>query len=118
MGKSYWVIYKIVMSMVYNRPFCYIDPKGDTYAQLLNFFATTTQGEELWEALSDRIVLLNPVSRSDHLLAFNAIAPMSAFGDSDPDRLALLANALVSHIRSQSGFDLSEANRMVRRVAE
>ena len=30
MGKSYWVIYKIVMSMIFGRPCCYIDPKGDT----------------------------------------------------------------------------------------
>ena len=47
MGKSYWVLYKIVMSMLHGRPCCYIDPKGDTYLHLLNFFASTTQGQEL-----------------------------------------------------------------------
>lgn len=31
MGKSYWVLYKIVRSFLHDRPCCYIDPKGDTY---------------------------------------------------------------------------------------
>ena len=112
MGKSYWVLYKIVMSMLHGRPCCYIDPKGDTYLQLLNFFASTTQGQELWDALSDRIILVNPVSPAQHLVGFHALAPLPAFSDSDPDRLALLANALVSHIRGQSGFEMADANRM------
>ena len=30
MGKSLWTVYKIVMSMLYDRPCCYVDPKGDT----------------------------------------------------------------------------------------
>jgi hypothetical protein len=112
MGKSYFVVWKIVMSMIYNRPCCYIDPKGDTMANLVNFFATTTQGQELWDALSERILIVNPVSASDHLLGFHALAPYAPFSDSDPDRLALLANALVSHIRGQSGFDTFDANRL------
>jgi hypothetical protein len=112
MGKSYWVIYRIVMSLVHERPCCYIDPKGDTYATLLHFFASTTQGQELWEALSERVILLNPVAKGAHATAFNAIAPLPEFAEHDPDRLALLANALVSHIREQSGFELSDANRM------
>lgn len=112
MGKSFWVLYKIVMSMVHGRPCCYIDPKGDTYAGLLHFFASTTQGRELWRALGDRVVLLNPVTNSSHLVGCNALDPLSAFADADPDRMALLANALVSHIRGQSGFELGDANRM------
>jgi len=112
MGKSYWVLYKIVQSLIHGRPCCYIDPKGDTYMALLNFLSSTTQGEELWHALGDRILFLNPIAKSEHLLALNAIHPLSEFTDSDPDRVALLANALVSHIRGQSGFELAEANRM------
>jgi hypothetical protein len=111
-GKSYWLIYKIVMSMVHDRPCCYIDPKGDTFIGLLNFFASTTQGEELWRALGERVILVDPVAKSDHLVGWNAIDPLPEFEHSDPDRMALLANSLVSHIRSQSGFDLAEANRM------
>ena len=82
------------------------------YLNLLNFFASTTQGEELWQAFGDRIMLINPISNSDHLVGLNAIDPLSPFEASDPDRVALLANALVSHIRSQSGFEMAEANRM------
>jgi hypothetical protein len=48
MGKSYWVLYKIVKSFEADRPCCYIDPKGDTYRNLLAFFAATTQGRRLW----------------------------------------------------------------------
>jgi hypothetical protein len=58
------------------------------------------------------VILVNPISPSEHLVGLNAIHPLAEFGSSDPDRLALLANALVSHIRSQSGFDMAEANRM------
>ena len=112
MGKSYWVLYKIVQSLLHGRPCCYLDPKGDTYESLLNFFASTTQGEALWRALGDRIIWMNPVSTGDHLVGCNAIHPMAAFESSDPDRLALLANSLVAHIRSQSGFELGEANRL------
>ncbi len=111
-GKSFWIIYKIIMSMAHNRPCCYIDPKGDTYQALLNFLATTTQGEELWDALSDRVIFINPVANCDHLVGFNAIEPISPFQHADPDRMALLANSLVSHIRSQSGFEMAEATRM------
>ena len=112
MGKSYWTVYKIVMSMIYDRPCCYVDPKGDTYVNLLNFFASTTQGEALWDALGHRVLFLNPVSPSPHLVGFNALEPLAEFRGSDPDRLALLANSLVSHIRSQSGFEFAEANRL------
>ena len=112
MGKSFWVIFKIIMGLLHDHPCCYIDPKGDTYYHLLNFFATTTQGQELWDAYGDRVILINPVSLSDHLVGFNAIDPIDEFADSDPDRLALLSNTLVSHIRGQSGFEVSEAMRM------
>ena len=112
MGKSYWVLYKIVKSMMHDRPCCYIDPKGDTYRNLLAFFATTQQGQMLWEAHKDRILLLNPVAPCDRLVGFNAIELMEQFRHARPDPIALLANSLVSHIRGQSGFELAEANRM------
>jgi hypothetical protein len=88
MGKSYWVLYKIVQSLIHERPCCYIDPKGDTYLLLLRFFASTTQGEALWEAFSDRILLVNPVASGDRLVACNALDPLPQFSDADPDRLA------------------------------
>ena len=112
MGKSYWVLYKIVKSLIHDRPCCYIDPKGDTYRNLLAFFATTDQGRMLWEAHKDRILLLNPVAPCDWLVGFNAIEPMVRFRHARPDPVALLANSLVSHIRGQSGFEMAEANRM------
>ena len=112
MGKSYWILYKIVKSFMHDRPCCYIDPKGDTYRQLLNFLATTDQGRLLWEALRHRIILVNPVAPCDWVVGFNAIEPMQRFHDARPDRIALQANSLVSHIRSQSGFEMAEANRM------
>lgn len=112
MGKSYWVVYKIVKSLLYDRPCCYIDPKGDTYRSLLTFFATTTQGQELWERYHDRILLLNPVSLSGYILGFNAIEPMEEFLVSRPDRVALLADNFTSHIRRQSGMEVNEAMRM------
>ena len=112
MGKSYWVLYKIVKSLMHDRPCCYIDPKGDTYRNLLAFFATTDQGKLLWEAYKDRIILMNPVAQADWIVGFNAIDPMGEFLYANPDRIALLANSLVSHIRRQSGFEMAEANRM------
>ena len=112
MGKSYWVLYKIVKSLVHDRPCCYVDPKGDTYRNLLAFFATTEQGRMLWEANKHRILLLNPVAPCDWLVGFNAIEPIVQFRHARPDPVALLANSLVSHIRGQSGFEMAEANRM------
>jgi hypothetical protein len=111
-GKSYWVVYKIIQSMIHGRPCCYVDPKGDTFAALLNFLATTTQGEALWDALAERIRLVDPVAEGMHLVGFNAIEPLRQFPHADPDGMALLANSLVSHIRSQSGFEMGEANRL------
>ena len=112
MGKSYWVLYKIVQSLIFERPCCYIDPKGDTYRNLLTFFAATEQGQALWERYRERIVLVNPVAHADHMVAFNAIAPLGEFRSAEPDNVALLANSLVSHIRRQSGFGLGDAMRM------
>jgi hypothetical protein len=118
MGKSYWVLYKIVMSLQHGYPCCYIDPKGEMYQTLLAFLATTSQGRELWEAYKQRIILVNPITAGPWMVGFNAIAPLDGFPYARPDLIALLANALTSHIRRQSGFELAEANRMVRRVAE
>ena len=112
MGKSFWVLYKIVKGLLYGHPCCYIDPKGDTYRNLLAFFSSTTQGQELWERYRHRILLLNPVSPSDYILGFNAIEPMGEFLSARPDRVALLADNLTSHIRRQSGFEYNEAMRM------
>lgn len=112
MGKSYWLLYKIVKSFAHDRPCCYIDPKGDTYRNLLGFLSSTAQGREIWEEHRHRILLLNPVSASDHLLGFNAIEPMGEFYAAKPDRVALLADNLTAHIRRQSGFEVNEALRM------
>ena len=76
MGKSYWVLYRIVNSLIHDRPCCYIDPKGDTYHDLLAFLATTSQGQELWQRRKERIILLNPLSPGGWLVGFNAIAPL------------------------------------------
>ena len=112
MGKSFWVLYRIIKSFILGKPCCYIDPKGDTYRNILNFFATTEQGQAIWQARRSRMILVNPVSRSRYVVGFNAIDPLTEFAHADPDRIALLANALVSHIRRQSGFEMAEANRM------
>jgi len=112
MGKSYWVLYKIIMSLIYGYPCCYIDPKGEMYLTLLAFLAMTSQGQELWEALKHRIIFLNPITTSPWMVGFNAIAPLEGFAHATPDLIALLANALTSHIRRQSGFEMDEANRM------
>ena len=94
MGKSFWVLYKIVKSLVFDRPCCYIDPKGDTYRNLLTFFSSTRQGQELWETYRHRILLVNPVSPSDWLVSFNAIEPIGEFRHASVDPVALLANSL------------------------
>jgi len=111
MGKSFWVIWKIIQSFHYNRPCCYIDPKGDTYQALLSYFVSA-EGRPLWRAFRHKIILLNPVTKSDFLVGFNAIEPVEEMAHVHADLVALVANALTSHIRRQSGFDLNEANRM------
>ena len=105
MGKSCWVPYKIVKSLMYNRPCGYIDPKGDTYRALLSFFADTHQGRELWEEHESRVLLVNPVATGDWMVGFNAIEPMGEFLYANPDLLAPLANSFVSHVPRQSGFE-------------
>jgi hypothetical protein len=112
MGKSYLVLWKIVQGLQANRPCCYVDPKGDTYRNLMAFFASTAEGQDLWERFAHRILLLNPLSASDNLLAFNAIEPLGEFEFANPDRVALLADNLTSHIRRQSGYEVNEAMRM------
>jgi hypothetical protein len=112
MGKSMLVLYKIYKSFLYNRPCCYIDPKGDTYRNLLLFFGFTEEGRRLWERFAHRIVLVNPLTVSDHIVGFNAIEPFGDFLHAHPDQVALLANSIVSHIKRQSNFEFSDANRM------
>ncbi len=111
-GKSYYILYKILRSMIEGVPCCYIDPKGETYAALLAILSSTKKGREIYEALKHRILFLNPNSKSGYLLAFNAIEPLPEFEYEAPDLTALVANSIVSHIRRQSGFDVGEANRM------
>ena len=111
-GKSFWILYKIVKSIEAGVGGCYGDPKGDTYRNLLAFFSSTTQGRRLWEANQHRIILLNPLSPSDWLVSFNAIEGLERFLTAKPDRLALLADNMTSHIRRSSGFQLNEAMRM------
>jgi len=111
-GKSYWVLYKIISSLKRGTPCCYIDPKGDTYRALLSFFSSTSEGKELWERWKHKIVLMNPVSKSGHLVSFNAIKPFDDFLSSNPDRLGILVNSLMSQIRRESGFEMGDAIRM------
>lgn len=111
-GKSRFVLYKIVRSLLANRPLCYIDPKGETYEALLALLSTTEKGQQLWESLKHRIILVNPVSASNTIMGFNALSPLAPFANATPDYTALLANSIVSHIRKQSGFEMAEANRM------
>jgi hypothetical protein len=112
MGKSYWVLHKILRSLSDDAPLMYIDPKGDTYRNLLSLLSSSRQGRELWARLRHRILLINPVSPSDYLVGFNALEPMGDFHHAHPDKIALVANSLTSHIRRESGFELSEAMRM------
>jgi hypothetical protein len=112
MGKSFWVLFKIIQSFFANRPLCYIDPKGDTYRAILAWFSSTSKGREVWEKMRHRIILVNPISKSDQIVGFNALKPLTEFAHAMVDRTALLANSLVSHIRRQSGFELADANRM------
>lgn len=112
MGKSYLVLYKIVASLRQGKPLCYIDPKGDTYRNLLAYFVTTEEGQKLWSQYQHKILFLNPVSKSDYLLSFNALEPMGMFSYASPDPVALLSNTIVSFLRKQSGFEMADANRM------
>ena len=97
-----------------DRPCCYIDPKSDTYYNILTFLHTTKLGRSIWERYQDRIVFLNPLSTSDYLVSFNAIEPMAGFYHAHPDRIALLVTSLVAHIKRQLGWDLGMANRWRR----
>jgi hypothetical protein len=112
MGKSYWVLCKIVQSFLFGLPCAYLDPKGEMYLTLLYFLAATDQGRDIWEAYKDRIIFLNLLTPSPWLVCFNALAPLGGFPHASPDLIALLANALVLHIRHQSGFEMEEANRL------
>lgn len=111
-GKTFWGLYKIVKSFEAGMPTMYIDPKGEGYDLLLWFLESTAQGQEIWANFQDRIRLINPVSPSDYIVGFNAIEPLSAFVSSQPDRVALMARSLVSHIKWQSGFGVGDANRL------
>lgn len=112
MGKSYWILYKIVQSFKYHRPCCYIDPKGDTYQALLAYFSNTADGRRLWQTYRHRIILVDPVSPCNRFVSFNAIAPVQQLSYARIDPVALLANFLTSHLRRQSGYEANEAMRM------
>ena len=112
MGKSHWVLHKILQSFERDCPCAYFDPKGDTYRNLLALFATPGRGQRLYRQYQDRILFLNPVTPSGYMLGFNALAPVAAVAHAEIDQAALLANALTSHVRQLSGFELGEAMRM------
>lgn len=112
MGKSYYVLSKILRSFEVDQPLCYIDPKGDTYRNLLAYMCHTEHGRELWRKYRHRIILVNPVSKSDHIVGFNALKELRDFHNQTVDPVALTAQSVVSHIRHQSGFSMDMANRM------
>lgn len=112
MGKSFLVLYKVFLSFYEDKPLCYIDPKGDSYRNILAFLSQTKEGRQFWERYRHRILFVNPVAKADHIVGFNAIEPMGDFLRATPDRVALVANSMVSHIRDQSGFEMYDANRM------
>lgn len=111
MGKSFWVLWKMIQAMLQDRPFTYIDPKGDTYRNILAFLMSAV-GRPIYERLRHRILFINPVTKSDLIIGWNVLSPMEEFAHANPDRVALLANSITSHIRRQSGFELAEAARM------
>lgn len=111
-GKSYLVLYKILQSFNLDRPCCYIDPKGETYWQLLAILYGTEWGRKVWQKLRHRIRFVNPVSMSDRIVGFNAIEPMGNFFDQHPDEIALVADIIVGHVLRQSNFELYDATRM------
>jgi hypothetical protein len=112
MGKSFWILWKIIQSFLCDRPCCYIDPRSDTYLHLLAFFHRTKLGRELWQRYQHRIIFLDLVSPADYAVAFNILEPMSGFFFANPDKIALLATSLVSHLKRELGWELGMANRM------
>jgi hypothetical protein len=109
-GKSFLEIFKMMVGLERGSPFCYIDPKGETYWLILALFMTSFR--DTWEKLKHRILFINPVSKCNHIVGFNAIGGLQEFDDYQPDLTALLSNSIVSLIRNQSGFDMFEADRM------
>lgn len=112
MGKSFWVLYKIIQSFIFDRPCMYIDPKGDTYLNVLNFLFCTKLGQKIWEEKKPKILLLNTVNTSGSAVGFNASETMHDFFMANPDKIALLATSLVSHIKREAGWDVGTAYRM------
>ena len=112
MGKSVLALHKMIRSFYDNLPCALIDPKGDLYWSVLAYFCATEEGRRLWERIKHRVLFLNPVAQGDHLLAFNAVAPLAGFRWSNPDLTALLTNTLTDHIKHQFGFEMGDANRM------
>jgi hypothetical protein len=111
-GKSMFTDYAIEKSFQINQPLCYIDPKGDTYPKILARFFKTKQGQEDWAKYQDRIIFINPVSKSDYIVGFNAIQPIDNFPFATIDNIALIANSTMSHITRAYGYEVNEANRM------
>ena len=113
-GKTYWVMYKMLSYMERGIHFVYIDPKGDGYWKMLGYFQwlSVTQPAK-WAQIRSRVIFVNPVAKGDYLVSFNAIEPIDGeFADAKPDRIALVANNLTSHIRRTGGFEANEAMRM------
>ena len=109
-GKSRSNEYKVIQSFEYDRPCTYIDPKSDSYYAILAYLYAHPA---LWEKYKHRIIFLNPVAPTDHMVAFNAIDPLGDFYHANPDKIALVANSLVAHIKKGLGWEgLGTANRM------
>lgn len=111
-GKSTFTVYKVIYSLKHNLPVCYIDPKGDTYPRILWWLSQTEDGKRFYDRYGHRIILLNPVAKCDYLTPFNALEPLGSFDHATPDPVALVANCMTDFLRRQSGFEMSDANRM------
>jgi hypothetical protein len=109
-GKSFWHAFKAMVGLERGSPFCYIDPKGETYRLILALLMTSFH--KTWEKLKHRILFLNPVAKCNYIIGFNAIGSLAEFEHYEPDLTALQANSIVSLLRRQSGYDMFEADRM------
>ena len=112
-GKTmYAAVYKAMKSFEMNSPICYIDPKGTDYYQILWWLSETNEGQWYYQQNRHRILFLNPLAKSDWLLAFNAIKPIGEFVHHNPDLVALTATSMTDFLRRQSGYEQFEAPRM------
>ena len=112
MGKTKLTLETIFRSLENDSPCCYIDPKGTDYPVILATLEQTKWGQEIWKKRKKRIRFINPVSKSNYLMGFNAIDEMKDFPHAEVDKIALNANSMMAYMLRQSGFEMNEANRM------